>query len=83
MLLQRQSLAFLPSSDEKCLIFMLLSVRKSTVISAAKNYQNSLKRALRRRKTALALFNLAHLVCGIEMWTLLDVAVESDIHTYV
>jgi len=38
------------SYDEKYLIFMVLKVRKWTVISPAKNYQNSLKRALLRRK---------------------------------
>jgi len=49
MLLQRKSLAFVAPSNEKYLIFMLLKVRKWTVISPAKNYQNFLKRALLRR----------------------------------
>jgi len=50
MLLRRKSLAFVASSGEKYLILMLLKVRKQTVISPAKDYQNSLKRALLRRK---------------------------------
>ena len=50
MLLQRKSLAFVAPSGEKYLIFTLLKVRKLTVISSAKIYQKSLKRALLRRK---------------------------------
>jgi len=50
MLLQRKSLAFVAPSGEKYLIFMLFKVRKWTAISPAKNYQNSLQRALLRRK---------------------------------
>ena len=50
MLLRRKSLAFVASSGEKYLILMLFKVRKQTVISPAKDYQNSLKRALLRRK---------------------------------
>jgi len=48
MLLQRKSLNFVASSGKK--YFMLLKARKWTVISLVKNYQNSLKRALLRRK---------------------------------
>jgi len=59
MLLQRKSIAFVAPSSEKYLIFMLLKVRKWTVISPANNYQNSLKRAT-TKETALAPFNLAH-----------------------
>jgi len=47
MLLERKSLVFVSPCGEKYLIFMLLKVRKWTVISLAKN---SLKRALLRRK---------------------------------
>jgi len=43
MLLQTRSLAFVAP-------FMLLEVRQWTLISPSKNYQNSLKRALLRRK---------------------------------
>jgi len=50
MLLQRKSLAFVAPSGEKYLIFMLLKVRKWTVVLPAKNYQNSLKHALLWRK---------------------------------
>jgi len=50
MLLQRKSLAFVAPSGEKYLIFMLHKVHKWTVISSAKNYQNSLKRGLSLRK---------------------------------
>jgi len=50
MLLQRKSLAFLAPFGEKYLIFILVKMRKLTVILPAKNYQNSLKRALLRRK---------------------------------
>ena len=39
---------------------MLLKVRKWTVVSPTKNYQNSLKRALLRRKKLHAPFNLAY-----------------------
>jgi len=40
---------------------MLLEVRKWTITSPAENYQNSLKRALlRRKKLHLPPFNLAH-----------------------
>jgi len=39
MLLHRKSLAFVAPSSEKYLIFILLQVRKLTVISLAKNYQ--------------------------------------------
>jgi len=45
MLLRRKSLAYVAASDKKYLIFMLLKVRKGTVVSPAKNYQHSLKRA--------------------------------------
>jgi len=45
MLLHRKSLVFIAPSGEKYLIFMLFKVRKCTVISPAKNYQNSRKRA--------------------------------------
>jgi len=50
MVLQRKSLAFIAPSGEKYLIFMLLKVRKRTVISPAKDYKKSLKRALLQRK---------------------------------
>jgi len=50
MLLRRKSLAFVAPSCKKYLIFMLLKVRKWTVISPTKHYQNSLKRALLQRK---------------------------------
>jgi len=50
MLLRRKSLAYVTPSGEKYLILMRLKVRKWTIISPAKNYQNSLKRALLRRK---------------------------------
>ena len=49
MLLQRKSIAFVAPPGVKYLSFMLLKVRKWAVISPAKNYQNSLKRALLRR----------------------------------
>jgi len=42
MLLQRKSLAFVAPCSKKYLIFMLIKVRKWTVISPAKYYQNSL-----------------------------------------
>jgi len=70
MLLQRKSLAFVAPSGEKYLIFMLLKVRKWTVISPGKNYQNSRKTCFTTTKeTALAPFNLAHPVCGYELPT--------------
>jgi len=50
MLLQRKSLAIVAPSGEKYLIFMLRKVRKRTIFLPAKNYQNSLKRALLRQK---------------------------------
>ena len=50
MLLQRKSLAFVAPSGEKYLIFMLLECVNELSFSPAKNYQNSLKRALLRRK---------------------------------
>jgi len=50
MLLQRKPLVFVAPSGEKYLIVMLLKVRKWTVISPSKNYQNFLKRALLQRK---------------------------------
>jgi len=62
MLIQRKSLAFVMPSGEKYLIFMRHKVRKWTFISSAKNYQNSLKRALlftMTKETASAPFNLA------------------------
>jgi len=46
MLLQRKSLGYEAPCGEMYLIFRLLKVRKWTVISPAKNYQNSLKRAI-------------------------------------
>jgi len=50
MLPQRKSLATEAPSGEKYLIFRLVKVCKLTVISPTKNYQNSLKRVLLRRK---------------------------------
>jgi len=50
MLLQRKSLAFVAPSGEEYLIFMLLKVRDKLLFHLQKNYQNSLKRVLLRRK---------------------------------
>jgi len=66
MLLQRKSLALVAPSGEKYLIFMIHKVCKWIVISSAKNYQNSLKRALPRRKK-LHWPRLAHPV-PVQMW---------------
>jgi len=66
MLIQRKSLVFVALCGEKYLSFMLLKVRKWTVISSAKNYQNYLKRVT--KETALAPFNLAHPVDDLWPW---------------
>jgi len=49
-LLQKKSLACVALSGERYLLLCFSKVRKWTVISPAKNYQNSLKRALLRQK---------------------------------
>ena len=61
MLLQRKLLAFVAPSGEKYLIFMLLKVRKWTVISPAKIIKFSkVSFTTTKKETALAPFNLAH-----------------------
>ena len=62
MLLYRKSLAFVAPSGEKYLIFMLLKVRKLTVISQVCQKLSKFSKTCftTTKETALAPFNLAH-----------------------